>query len=60
MTKQFTVTLRRTIVETAIVTVEARSKPEAIYRAGKDEPAWKQDVGEPEIASVEVVGSAKD
>ena len=53
--RKYRVRLSRSVVSTASVTVEARSKNEALYLAGKEELEWSDSPGEPEVDSVEAV-----
>lgn len=50
---KYTVRFSRSVVSTARVTVEASSKNEALYRAGKEELVWEDSPGDAEIDSVE-------
>lgn len=54
--KNYRVSFTRRVVSTASVTVEAASKNEALFLAGKRELEWKDEPGEPKLDRVEVEG----
>lgn len=55
--RQYRVRLSRSTLSTASITVEAGSKNEALFLAGKvEEIEWQDCASEPEIESVEAVG----
>lgn len=54
--RKYAVRFRRKVVSTATVTVEARSKNEALWKAGKAELEWRDEPQEAEIDGIEVEG----
>lgn len=57
--KNYRVSFTRRVVSTASVTVEAASKNEALFLAGKRDLEWKDEPGEPEIDGIAVEGESE-